>query len=208
MRTSCTCWRSTTAGCWSGLILLSNAKVAWKLPLAKELYELLQQQVAHQESSVRFINLNQRSLVGGLKSDSQSIGNDFLHNLLDHLFGGDDAPSIWQPCENCTAKTRCEVYRATRVFGPASLHKDENQGIRERARERLFQALQAVHLRGETHITVRELRAALAYIVFGVHYCKNYHSELELNPLPYWDRAFFGIVSWATGRCLARTGSV
>jgi serine/threonine protein kinase len=159
-------------------------------PLAKELYELLQQQVTHQESSVRFINLNQRSLVGGLKSDSQSIGNDFLHNLLDHLFGGDDAPFIWQPCENCTAKTRCEVYRATRVFGPPNLHKDENQGIHERARERLFQALQAVHLRGETHITVRELRAALAYIVFGVHYCKNYHSELELNPLPYWDRAF------------------
>ncbi len=159
-------------------------------PLTNELYELLQQQSARPQSHVRFINLNQRSLVGGLTPDNQSIGNDFLHNLLDHLFGGEDAQFTWRPCENCTAKTRCEVYRATRIFGPSNLVKDQNQEVRKRARERLFEALQAVHLRGETHITVRELRAALAYVVFGVHYCRDYHSESELSPLPYWDRAF------------------
>ena len=37
---------------------------------------------------------------------------------------------------------------------------------------------------------MRELRAALAYIVFGVHYCKDYHSGTDIAPLPYWDRAF------------------
>jgi hypothetical protein len=46
-----------------------------------------------------------------------------------------------------------------------------------------------VHLRGETHITVRELRAALVYVLFGVHFCDDYHSGAE-KPLPYWDRAF------------------
>ena len=49
--------------------------------------------------------------------------------------------------------------------------------------------LQAVHLRGETHITVRELRAALVYILFGVHFCSDYHSGADAR-LPYWERAF------------------
>ena len=49
--------------------------------------------------------------------------------------------------------------------------------------------LQAVHLRGETHITVRELRAALVYILFGIHFCRDYHDGTDTPP-PYWDRAF------------------
>src|SRR5262249_39582980 len=59
-----------------------------------------------------------------------------------------------------------------------------------RARERLFEALQAVHLRGEAHITMRELRSALVYILFGIHFCDDYHAGTETGTLPYWDRAF------------------
>ena len=89
---------------------------------------------------------------------------------------------------------------------------------RSHARGRLFEALQAVHLRGETHVTVRELRAALVFILFGVHFCDDYHEgavaarrpavpayrDPGFGPypvpdaaapaapalLPYWDRAF------------------
>lgn len=159
-------------------------------PLTTELYALLQQQGSSAESHIRFISLNQRSLVGGMSPDGSSITSDFLHRLLDHLFGGDDAKSYWAPCGTCTAKTRCEVYRATRVFGPRTIVGVVAEPIQRRARERLFEALQAVHLRGETHITVRELRAALAYIVFGIHHCKDYHAGITPEPLPYWDRAF------------------
>ena len=66
----------------------------------------------------------------------------------------------------------------------------EPKEIRSRARQRLFEALQAVHLRGETHITVRELRATLVYILFGVHFCQEYHGEFDVPVLSYWDRAF------------------
>ena len=76
-----------------------------------------------------------------------------------------------------------------RWFGPKGLPGMAPEGERTRARQRLFEMLQAVHLRGETHITVRELRAALVYILFGVHFCSDYHNGAgEL--LPYWDRAF------------------
>ena len=43
-------------------------------------------------------------------------------------------------------------------------------------------------MRGETHITVRELRAALVYILFGIHSCRDYHAG-QKSP-PYWERAF------------------
>ena len=170
------------------------------------------------DAHIRFVNLNQRSLVGGIAANGTGIETDFLERLLDHLYGGTRASEIWAPCATCSAQDRCEVFQANRLFGPAGLPDDATAEARARARERLFEALQAVHLRGETHVTVRELRAALVYILFGVHFCDDYHegavatrrhpapgnrdpdfgpqpvpdaaSEAGLAPLPYWDRAF------------------
>jgi len=159
-------------------------------PLTAELYTLLQQEAATQDSHIRFISLNQRSLVGGISQERHAIETDFLQRLLDHLYGGAQAANIWSPCTSCSAKDRCEVFRAARVFGPDSLPAMAEPHVRSQARQRLFEAVQAVHLRGETHITVRELRAALVYVLFGVHYCDDYHGESDNQPLAYWDRAF------------------
>ena len=138
------------------------------------------------ESHIRFIDLNQRSLVGRVMQGEARIETDFLDNLLDNLYGGEKAPEIWAPCETCSAQDRCEVRRATRLFGPSGLPRMADE--RDRARQRLFEMLQAIHLRGETHITVRELRAALVSILFGVHFCSDYHAGEDAPP--YWDRAF------------------
>jgi serine/threonine protein kinase len=158
--------------------------------LTKELYELLQTESTTRKSHIRFISLNQRSLVGGISSNQMSIETDFLDQLLDHLYGGDKAETIWSSCQSCSAKERCEVYRANRIFGPVGIRESINQETRKRARARLFGALQAVHLRGETHITIRELRASLVYILFGVHFCEDYHDDSSITVLPYWDRVF------------------
>jgi len=159
-------------------------------PLTAALYQLLQQEAATQESHIRFISLNQRSLVGGITSEREHIQTAFLERLVDHLYGGEQAAELWSPCQSCSAQDRCEVYRAARMFGPDPLPTLAEKHVRSRARQRLFEALQAVHLRGETHITVRELRAALVYMLFGVHFCEEYHAEAETGALPYWDRAF------------------
>jgi hypothetical protein len=158
--------------------------------LTSELYELLQREGAIQETHIRFINLNRRSLVGGITPDRRQIETGFLERLLDHLYGSAKASTIWSPCQSCSAKERCQVFRATRLFGPAGVPEAAEDSVRARARERLFQALQSVHLLGETHITVRELRAALIYILFGIHYCDDYHAATDERPLSYWDRAF------------------
>ena len=170
------------------------------------------------DTHIRFVNLNQRSLVGGVTADRAGIETGFLERLVDRLYGGSRAAEIWSPCATCSAQDRCSVFQANRLFGPAGLPGGVTAEARSRARGRLFQALQAVHLRGETHVTVRELRAALVYILFGVHFCDDYHegavttrrptapayrdtafgpypapdaaAETAPAPLPYWDRAF------------------
>jgi hypothetical protein len=39
-------------------------------------------------------------------------------------------------------------------------------------------------------VTVRELRAAIVYILFGVHFCDDYHGDSAVPIVPFWDRAF------------------
>ena len=80
------------------------------------------------------------------------------------------------------------MFRATRYFAP--LPVAHNEHVQRRARVRLYDALQAVHLRGEVQITVRELRAALVYMLFGVHFCSDYHVGEQDAAVPYWNRAF------------------
>lgn len=170
-------------------------------PLTNELDDLLGGKTGVRESHIRFISLNQRSLVGGITPDHREIKTSFLERLLDSLYGGDRASEIWEPCQTCSAQERCEVFRATRIFGPDGLPGMADKAIRSRARQRLFEALQAVHLRGETHITARELRAALVYILFGIHFCDDYHGGSEA-PKSYWDRAFFPDSSGRQGEVL------
>ncbi len=160
-------------------------------PLTLELFALLHNKAASQPH-IRFISLNQRSLVGGITSDGTRIDTSFLEQLLDHLYGAERAREIWLPCQTCSAMNRCQVFRATQIFGPKSVPSSVSNDVRERSRQRLFEALQAVHLRGEAHITVRELRAALVYIVAGVDFCDDYHEDalLDGSMLPYWDRTF------------------
>jgi hypothetical protein len=158
-------------------------------PLSAELYELLQRQSVEQDSHIRFINLNQRSLVGAITANRSRIDTTFLERLIDRLFGGARAGEILSACRACSAKDRCRVFEAVQVFGPDAIESPVSAEVRNRARRRLFEALQAVHLRGEAHITMRELRAALVYVLFGIHFCDDYHNGNE-ESLPYWERAF------------------
>ena len=164
-------------------------RVESETPLTQALDDLLNGEESAPESHIRFISLNQRSLVGSVVPSESDIETGFLEDLIDSLYGKEKAHQIWAPCETCSAQDRCEVRRAMRRFGPKGLPGMARQDERDRARQRLFEMLQAVHLRGETHITVRELRAALVYILFGVHFCSDYHSGAD-DPLPYWERAF------------------
>lgn len=170
-------------------------------PLRDDLWDLLAEKPPRSDSHIRFVNLNHRSLVGGIVRGEAAITSVFLDQLLDELYGGSRAAELWSPCRTCSAQERCEVSSANRIFGPDGLADKE---MRHRARERLFELLQAVHLRGETHITVRELRAALVFMLFGIHNCRDIHAAADHSdtPEPYWDRAFSPDASGRQGEVL------
>ena len=64
--------------------------------------------------------------------------------------------------------------------GGASPGAGEDRSVQSHGallRERLTIALQMVHQRNEVHITTRELKATLSYILFGTRYCADLHTE-------------------------------
>lgn len=140
----------------------------------------------------RLVDLNQRSLVGGFDVNGGRVGTQFLNALLDRFLGSQLKDDPWAPCVRCSAQERCSAVASVRTLRDGKLGP--------RVRRKLADALQASHLRGETHITARELRAALVFILFGIHDCQELHDNPELKPAPYWDRAFSAAGEAGEGR--------
>ncbi len=143
---------------------------------------------------IRLVDLNRRSLVGGFAADGSVVATDFLDTLLDRFLGGEagSQQDAWSVCKSCSAQHRCTAFASVRTL------RDEDQS--KLLRRRLADALQAAHLRGEIHITARELRSALAFILFGLHDCEELHENPGLIPAAYWDRAFAADGPAAEGR--------
>jgi serine/threonine protein kinase len=161
--------------------------------LTRQLRQVLLGEEVKLDPGFRLIDLNQRSLVGGIDGASKQLTTAFLNALLDRLIGVDE--DHWQSCSNCSAQSRCTAWHSVRTL------RDGESG--PRLRERLTDALQACHQRGEVHITARELRAALSYILFGVHDCAELHENPELCPPRYYQQAFDAHAPQRQGELLA-----
>jgi hypothetical protein len=137
---------------------------------------------------IRLIELNNRSLVGGLRPDKGMISTEFVDKLIARLVGGYAAPEIWQACQTCTAQARCSMKRSAEMMGATN-----DSHVRARGkllRSRLVTALQTVHQRNEIHITARELKGAISYILFGLNSCEDLHRNPEIEPHDPADHAF------------------
>jgi hypothetical protein len=161
--------------------------------LTEQLRQVLMGEAVELDPGFRLINLNQRSLVGGIDLGSRELTTHFLGALIERFVDG-EGNDPWQPCVTCTAQNRCTAWHSVQALrGPDHL----------RLRDRLTIALQASHQRGEIHITARELRAALSYIFFGVHDCAELHKNPDLRPPRYWQRAFDACSDHRQGELLA-----
>jgi len=153
-------------------------------PLTRQLYAALfdgdSTSDEHLDQHIRLIDLNRRSLVGGVESGE--IRATFLNALLDRFLGSEEPVDPWANCSRCTAQHRCSAWQSVQSL--------RSPVLGNRIRTRFADALQACHLRGEVHITARELRAAVVFTFFGVHDCTELHANPEIVPLHYWDRAF------------------
>lgn len=166
------------------LAINSGPLLAWieqqdsEKPLVFQLESALEGELNQLPAWMAFVDLNARSLVGGMDQNGR-LSTDFLDRLFEKMLAVDHA---WSHCSGCTAQTRCPAWSSVQILS------DPTRG--EILKRRIYAALQAVHQRGEIHATARELRAALTYILFDVYQCNDLHDDPNVSPAPLADRAF------------------
>lgn len=112
------------------------------------------------EHRVSVVNLNLRSVV----ADSLTADGSLLERLLRRM----TSKKFWKPCQNCDLKDRCYAHHNALTI------QDETAG--PKVIERLKALYTLTHLRGRLHITLRDLRSALAYMLAGTRSCAEIHT--------------------------------
>lgn len=103
------------------------------------------------------VNLNLRAVAASGADGEPSLVEAQLDKLL--------APSLWQPCDGCEYRNRCPLkHNADTLRDPAS-----GKSVRERIRRQY----EIVHLRRRQHITMRDLRSSLAWLLLRDHGCED-----------------------------------
>lgn len=114
---------------------------------------------ADPEGGTAVINLNLRSVVAEPEEGQPSI--------LERLIARMTQQEYWQTCEKCDLKDKCYAYHNARTF------QDPVAG--PKVTERLKMLYTITHLRGRLHITMRDLRSALAFMLVGTQDCDGIH---------------------------------
>lgn len=108
---------------------------------------------------VAVVNLNLRSVV----TDPQGFDGSILERLVRRM----THEKFWEPCHGCDLKNRCYAFHNAQTI------QDETAG--PHVIERLKNIYSITHLRGRLHITLRDLRSALAYTLVGTRDCDGIH---------------------------------
>ncbi len=111
------------------------------------------------EGGIAVINLNLRSVVAEPEKGQPSI--------LERLIASMTQQEYWHACEKCDLKGKCFAYHNARTF------QDPVAG--PKVIERLKMLYTITHLRGRLHITMRDLRSALAFMLVGTQDCDGIH---------------------------------
>lgn len=109
-------------------------------------------------AGIAVINLNLRAVVADIKAED---------SILDRLIRRMTQEEFWRPCQRCDLKDRCYIHHNAQTFmdpiaGPKVI-------------ERLKTLYTLSHLRGRLHVTLRDLRSALAYMLVGARDCDAVH---------------------------------
>ncbi|HOX40935.1 MAG TPA: serine/threonine-protein kinase, partial [bacterium] len=137
------------------------------------------------EEGVVVINLNLRSVVAEPSGTQSSILERLLARMCNQEY--------WQACEKCDIKAKCYAYHNIKTF------QDPVAG--PKVIDRLKMLYTITHLRGRLHITMRDLRSALAFMLVGTRNCDDIHNLYqnggEVNKNRILDSLYFN--SWLGG---------
>lgn len=133
------------------------------------------------ENRVAVVNLNLRSVVAD-SPERPSILERLLQRMTHKKF--------WEPCQSCDLADRCYALHNARTF------QDETAG--PRVIERLKALYMVTHLRGRLHITIRDLRSAVAYMLTGTRTCAQIHALYDAGRRDEIIQSFY-FNSWMGG---------
>ncbi len=130
--------------------------------LSKTIRSFFDDDQAHLPDWLLIVDLNQRSVVAqdvDLTTGQPVVGSSIFEQQLEHLLKAEH----WAPCAKCALADRCFIkFNVDTLADPVS-----GAAVRERLRT-LFEI---VHLRRKLHITMRDLRSALAWMIARDHDC-------------------------------------
>ncbi|WP_329413822.1 protein kinase [Streptomyces sp. NBC_00704] len=130
---------------------------------------------------VAVVNLNARDVV----ADPGGAGESILH----HMIGVMTDAKHWAACASCDLAPRCYARHNAQTFA--------HPAAGPQVTERLASLYRMTHLRGRLHITLRDLRSALAYTLTSGRDCAQIH-ELYERPDSVQERLDgFYFTSWA-----------
>ncbi|HSP14490.1 MAG TPA: protein kinase [Thermoanaerobaculia bacterium] len=112
------------------------------------------------------VNLNLRAVVANPHNASPAADS-----IFDRLLRRFTHDQFWAACASCDIRDRCYVHHNARTL------MDPVAGAKVGERLRSLYAI--THLRGRLHITMRDLRSALAFTIAGTRDCDEIHALYE-----------------------------
>ena len=120
---------------------------------------------------IAVVNLNQRSLVAGREP------------VFDRVLAELTSERYWAACAGCELVRTCYAPHNARTFA----HPSAGPKVTRRLRE----LYQLVHLRGQLHITLRDLRSALAFMLTSGRDCAQIHELYRTGSAPQILSSFY-----------------
>ena len=117
--------------------------------------------------SISFINLNNRAIV-----EIENPGSIF-DELLCIILDSDDKNNTWAACcvENCEYTDRCYIKYNVDTLRNCS------KGII--VKQRLKEIVLAIYLKKEKHITMRDIRSLISFILFNKYTCRQLQASID-----------------------------
>lgn len=131
------------------------------------LLSIVGDQDSAQSHGVALVNLNTRSVVVRPRGAEGQESASIFDRVLDNMTG----EKYWSACSGCALADKCYALHNARTFAHPTA------GPRVSARLRGLYELS--HLRGKLHITLRDLRSALAYTLTSGRDCSQIHDLYE-----------------------------
>lgn len=144
--------------------ILNKKEYSW---LGKHVYRYLEYENYKLPDSMAFINLNNRAIVE--LNNPNSIFDKLLRIILDE----NGVKKTWEPCleQNCVYSNSCYI-----KYNIDSL-RDHNKGAV--VKQRLKELILSIYLKKEKHITMRDIRSLISFIIFNKFTCSQIQADID-----------------------------